>query len=168
MEIIVFLLLFWLFSRLFRRRRKEPLDKWAAFEEAARKNEKQQRRYDNYMMSLPELAGDGTYSQRIRGELAYRDTLDNMGEWMERYHPGKDEINVIVERITSKDGKEHSVRIEAGNAVLGFIPREIAGKFGNELKELGGVARASAKFKWSPHDGQSTITLDVVRPLRLV
>lgn len=127
-----------------------------------------QKRYDDYMMGLPELAGDGTYSQVIRGELAYRETLDNFGEWIERYHPGKDEINVILERIASKDGKEHSVRIEAGNAVIGFIPREIAGEFGNELRDLGGVARASAKFKWSPNDGNSTITLDVVRPLRIV
>jgi hypothetical protein len=166
MEIIVFLLLVWLFARIFPKKRKGPVDKWEAFEEAARKNEKQQRRYDDYMMSLPELMGDGTYSQKIRGELAYRETLDNFGEWMERYHPGEDEINVIVERIVSKDGKEHSVRIEAGNAVIGFIPREIAGEFGNELKNLGGVARASAKFKWSPHNGQSSISLDVVRPLR--
>ena len=168
MEIIVFLLLIWLFARIFRKKSKGPVDKWEAFEVASRKNEKLQRRYDKYMMSLPELAGDGTYSQRIRGELAYRETLDNFGEWMERYHPGEDEINVIVERIASRDGKEHAVRLEAGNAVIGFIPREIAGEFGNELKSLGGVARASAKFKWSPSDGQSTISLDVVRPLRVI
>lgn len=168
MEIIVFLLLIWLFARIFRKKSKGPVDKWEAFEQAAKKSEKLQKRYDDYMMSLPELAGDGSYSQRIRGELAYRETLNNFGEWMDRYHPGKDEINVIVERIESKDGKEHSVRIEAGNAVIGFIPREIAGEFGNELRVLGGVARASAKFKWSPHDGQSTVSLDVVRPLRTI
>ena len=168
MEIIVFLLLIWLFARIFRKKSKGPVDKWEAFEQAAKKSEKLQKRYDDYMMSLPELAGDGSYSQRIRGELAYRETLNNFGEWMGRYHPGKDEINVIVERIESKDGKEHSVRIEAGNAVIGFIPREIAGEFGNELKVLGGVARSSAKFKWSPHDGQSTVSLDVVRPLRTI
>jgi len=168
MEIIVFLLLIWLFARIFRKKSKGPVDKWEAFEQAAKKSEKLQKRYDDYMMSLPELAGDGSYSQRIRGELAYRETLNNFGEWMERYHPGKDEINVIVERIESKDGKEHSVRIEAGNAVIGFIPREIAGEFGNELKVLGGVARASAKVKCSPHYGQSTVSLDVVRPLRTI
>ena len=37
-----------------------------------------------------------------------------------------------------------------------------------ELEALGGVARASAKFHWSRGDGQHSISLDVVRPLRIV
>ena len=77
MEIIVFLLLSWLFARIFRKKNKGPVDKWEAFEQAAKKSEKLQKRYDDYMMSLPELAGDGSYPQRIRGELAYRETLNN-------------------------------------------------------------------------------------------
>ena len=164
MEIIVFLLLVWLFARIFRKRAKQPFDKWRAFEREAEKQQKAQQKYDNYMMSLPELLGDGTYSQKLRGEAAYKETLDLFGQWIERYHPGEDEINVIVEAITNKDGALQ-VRVEAGQAVVGFIPREDAAEFHGELSALGGVARASAKFHWSPHDGNSSIALDVVRPL---
>jgi uncharacterized membrane protein len=60
MEIIVFLLLIWLFARIFRRKTKAPLDKWEAYDQAANKAEKLQGRYDKLMMSLPELAGDGS------------------------------------------------------------------------------------------------------------
>lgn len=169
MEIIVFLLLLWFFSRIFRgKKRKGPVDQWEAFEEAARKKEKLQERYDRYMMSLPELAGDGSYSQPLRGEYAYRETLENFGQWLDRYHPGKNEINAIVEVVKSKDGNQSSVRVEAGDAVIGFIPREIAGEFAKELEALGGVARAGAKFHWSREDGHHSISLDVVRPLRIV
>ena len=164
MEIIVFLLLVWLFARIFRKRAKQPFDKWQAFEREAEKQQKAQQKYDNYMMSLPGLLGNGTYSQKLRGEAAYKETLDLFGQWIERYHPGEDEIKVIVEAITNKDGALQ-VRVEAGQAVVGFIPREEAAEFHSELSELGGVARASAKFHWSPHDGKSSIALDVVRPL---
>lgn len=164
MEIIVFLLLVWLFARIFRKKTKQPFDKWQAFEKEAAKQQKEQQRYDKYMMSLPELKGDGSYSQPLRGEAAYKETLDLFGQWIERYHPGEDEINVIVEAITNKDGAKQ-VRVEAGQAVVGFIPREVAADFHEELTNLGGVARCGAKFHWSPQDGKSTIALDVVRPL---
>lgn len=164
MEIIVFLLLVWLFARVFRKKTKQPFDKWQAFEKAAAKQQKEQQKYDNYMMSLPELKGDGSYSQPLRGEAAYKESLDLFGEWIERYHPGEDEINVIVEAITNKEGAKQ-VRVEAGQAVVGFIPREVAAAFHAELTKLGGVARCGAKFHWSPQDGKSTIALDVVRPL---
>lgn len=167
MEFIIFLLVIWFFSRIFRKRTKGPADKWEAFEREAEKQKKLQQRYDNYMMSLPELQGDGSYSQKLRGELAYKDTLDQFGEWIERYHPGEDEINVIVEAITTKDGALQ-VRVEAGNAVIGFIPREEAAEFHKELTAIGKAARVGAKFYWSPHDGKSSVSLDVVRPLRQV
>lgn len=166
MEIIVFLLLIWLFARIFRKKTKGPVDKWEAFEQAAKKSEKLQKRYDNYMMSLPELAGDGSYSQRVRGELAYRETLDNFIEWLDRYHPGENEINVMLEIVEGKNGQEHAVRLEAGNAVIGFIPGEDAGAFGNELKALGGTARASGRLVRNV-DGTNTLSLDVIRPLRV-
>ena len=164
MEIIVFLLLVWFFARIFRKKTKQPFDKWQAFEKEAAKQEKAQQKYDNYMMSLPELRGDGSYSQPLRGEAAYKESLDLFGQWIERYHPGEDEINVIVEAITTKEGARQ-VRVEAGQAVVGFIPREVASDFHHELTALGGVARCGAKFHWSPGDGRSKIALDVVRPL---
>jgi hypothetical protein len=167
MEIIVFLLLIWLFARIFRRKTKAPLDKWEAYEQAANKAEKLQKRYDELMMSLPELAGDGSYSQRVRGELAYRDTLDSFIEWLDRYHPWENEINVMLERIEGKKGSEHAVRLEAGNAVIGFIPREDAGAFGDELKALGGSARASGRLVRNS-DGTNTLSVDVIRPLHVV
>lgn len=143
------------------------VDKWEAFEVEAKRQEKQQARYDRYMMGLPELAGDESFSQKIRGERAYKESIDLFGEWMERYHPGEDRINVIVEAITTKDN-QLQVRIEAGMAVLGFIPREEVADFHRELTALGKVARATARFYWSPDDGKSSITLDVVRPLRKI
>jgi hypothetical protein len=168
MEIVLFLLLFWFFSRILRgKKRKGPVDKWEAFEEVARKKEKLQQKYDKYMMSLPELAGDGSYSQPLRGEYAYRETLDSVVEWLDRYHPGKDEVNAIVEVVKSKDGAQSSVRVEAGDAVIGFIPRETAGEFAQELTALGGIARVGAKFDLSRTDGKHSISLDVVRPLRI-
>lgn len=166
MEIFIILILIWLFARSFRKKSKGPVDKWTDFENAERKNAKLQKRYDNYMMSLPELAGDGSYSQDVEGELAYRETLDNFGEWIERYHPGENEINVILEVVPGKGNIRHTVRIEAGDAVIGFIARADAEKFADELLALGGTARASAQFRWSPNDGNSTLMIDAVRPLR--
>ncbi len=140
MEIIIFLLFVWFLSRIFRKRTRKVADKWEAFEVAAAKQQKQQQKYDEYMMSLPELVGDESYSR-------------------------EDKINVIVEAITTKQG-EKQVRVEAGQAVIGFIPREEVAQFHAELAQFGGIARASARFYWSPDDGKSSITLDVVRPLR--
>ena len=59
------------------------------------------------------------------------------------------------------------MRLEAGNAVIGFIPREDAGAFGNELKALGGTARASGRLDRNV-DGTNTLSLDVIRPLRVI
>ena len=42
MEIIVFLLGVWLIARIFRKRTKQPFDKWQAFEKEAEKQQKAQ------------------------------------------------------------------------------------------------------------------------------
>ena len=160
MEWIVFGLLFWFFySRSKKKRAKKE------FEKAVKGQSKTQQRYDNYLASLPALKGDGSFSQEIRGEQAYAEAIDLFGQFLVDYHPGEDEILVMVEVEPNNKFDKNAVRVEAGQATVGYIPREEALEFGNELLEFGGRATCTARLYWSPDDGKSSITLDVVRPL---
>ena len=160
MEWVVFGLLFWFFySRSKKKRAKKE------FEKAVRGHSKIQQRYDNYLASLPSLAGDGSFSQEIRGEQAYAEAIDLFGQFIQDYHPGEDEILVLVEVEPNNKYDSNAVRVEAGQTTVGYIPREQALEFGNELLEFGGRATCTARLYWSPEDGKSSITLDVVRPL---
>ena len=160
MEWVVFGLLFWFFySRSKKKRAKKE------FEKAVRGHSKVQQRYDNYLASLPSLAGDGSFSQEIRGEQAYAEAIDLFGQFIQDYHPGEDEILVMVEVEPNNKYDKDAVRVEAGQTTVGYIPREQALEFGNELRRFGGRATCTARLYWSPEDGKSSITLDVVRPL---
>ena len=74
---------------------------------------------------------------------------------------------VMVELEPNNKYDPNAVRVDAGQATIGYIPREDAEEFGKELATLGGTATCSAKLYWSPGDGRSSITLDVLRPLEL-
>lgn len=161
MEFIIFGLLLWFFLS---RRRKNRLNK--ADRTVAREIAKQQARYDKYLNGLPTLLGDETYSQEIRGEHAYKKDLDNFGGWLRDRHPGKNEIWVIVETEPHNIHDSNAVRIETGLATIGYIPKEQALEFGKELEQFGGSARCSARFYWDEFGNKSSLTLDVVRPLK--
>jgi hypothetical protein len=160
MEWVVFGLLFWFF---YSRSKKKQAKK--EFEKAVRGQSKIQQRYDNYLASLPSLKGDGSFSQEIRGEQAYAEAIDLFGQFLEDYHNGEDEILVMVEVEPDNKFDRNAVRVEAGQTTVGYIPREQALEFGNELMEFGGRATCTARLYWSPDDGKSSISLDVVRPL---
>ncbi len=160
MEWVVFGLLVWFF---YNRSKKK---KWKRFEKEASKQAGQQLKYERFMNNLPALRGDGSFSQEIKGEQAYKDNIDLFGEYLERYHPGED-FMVMVELEPSNKHDPNAVRVDAGQATIGYIPKEDAEEFGKELAALGGRASCSASLYWSPVDGRSSITLDVVRPLEL-
>ncbi len=160
MEWIVFGLLFWFFySRSKKKQAKKELAK------AIKGQSRLQNNYDNYLASLPSLKGDGNFSQEIRGEQAYAEAIDLFGQFLEDYHNGKDEILVMVEVEPDNKFDKNAVRVEAGQTTVGYVPREQALEFGNELLEFGGRATCTARLYWSPDDGKSSITLDVIRPL---
>ena len=161
MEWVIFALLFWFFfSRSKKRRAKKD------FERAKKSLAKQQQRYENFMNSLPELVGDGSFSQEVRGEQAYKKTIDMYGKYLQDYHPGEDEFYVMVELEPKNKYDKNAVRVDAGQATIGHIPREEAAGFGAELAIHGGRAKCAAKLYWSPEDGLSSVRLDIVRPLR--
>lgn len=160
MEWVVFGLLFWFFYSRSKKKRAEK-----EFNKALRGQSKEQKRYDDYLASLPALKGDGSFSQEIRGEQAYKETIDLFGQFLEDYHPGEDEILVMVELEPNNKYDSNAVRVEAGQATIGYIPREEAKQFGSELLDFGGRATCTAKLYWSPDDGRSSVRLDVVRPL---
>ena len=160
MEWVIFALLFWFFfSRSKKRRAKKD------FERAKKSLAKQQRRYENFMNSLPELVGDGSFSQEVRGEQAYKKTIDMYGKYLQDHHPGEDEFYVMVELEPKNKYDKNAVRVDAGQANIGHIPREEAADFRAELKVHGGRAKCTAKLYWSPEDGLSSVRLDIVRPL---
>jgi hypothetical protein len=161
-EWIVFGLLFWFFYNRSKKKRAKK-----EFEKALRGQSKLQNKYDRYLGSLPALKGDGSFSQQIRGEQAYREAIDLFGQFLLDYHPGEDEILVMVEVEPNNRYDSNAVRVEAGQTTVGYIPREQALEFGNELMEFGGRATCTARLYWSPEDGRSSITLDVVRPLEI-
>ena len=160
MEWILFGLLVWFFYN------RSKNKKWKRFEKEAAKQAGNQLKYERFMENLPALKGDGLFSQEIRGEQAYKDNIDIFGEYLERYHPDG-EFMVMVELEPTNKYDPNAVRVEAGYATLGYIPREEAEEFGIELAALGGRATCSASLYWSPDDGRSSITLDVMRPLEL-
>ena len=160
MEWILFGLLVWFF---YNRSKKK---KWKRFEKEASKQAGQQLKYERFMNNLPALRGDGSFSQEIKGEQAYKDNIDLFGEYLERYHQGED-FMVMVELEPSNKHDPNAVRVDEGQATIGYIPKEDAEEFGKELAALGGRASCSASLYWSPGDGRSSITLDVVRPLEL-
>ena len=162
MEWILFGLLVWFF---YRRSQKKKGKK--AFDAAKKKYAKQQQAYEDFMNSLPYLKGDESFSQQVRGEQAYQETINMYGQFLEDHHPGKDEILVMVELEPSNPFDKNAVRVDAGQATIGYIPREEAEEFGNELRALGGRASCSARLYWSPNDERSSITLDVLRPLQI-
>lgn len=127
--------------------------------------ENQQQIYNKYLASLPELQGDGSFSQEVVGELAYQETLNNFAEYLKKEHPGEDEILVLVELEPTNSFDKNAVRLEAASATVGYIPRQEAEQFGQELKTLGGKATCSAKFLFSDL-GHHGLRLDVERPLR--
>ena len=162
MEWVLFGLLVWfLYSR---RKKKQAKSNW---DRAVKKYASQQKQYESFMNSLPQLLGDGTFSQEVRGEQAYKETIDMYGQFLQDHHPGEDEILVMVEVEPHNRYDPNAVRVDAGQATIGYIPREESAQFGKELQELGGRAACTARLYWSPQDGRSSITLDLVRPLRV-
>jgi hypothetical protein len=159
-EFIIFGLLLWFFIS---RSQKKKLKK--AGQKASRSIAQEQARYDKYMAGLPTLKGDGSYSQEVRGEFAYKEILDNFGGWLKDKYPGKDEIWVILETEPNNIHDPNAVRIETGQATVGYIPREEALAFGKELEQFNGRARCSARFYWDEFGSKSSLTLDVIRPL---
>ena len=160
MEWILFGLLVWFF---YSRSKKKQTNR--EFKKALRGQSRLQNNYDDYLASLPSLKGDGSFSQEIKGEQAYKEAIDLFGQFLVDYHPGEDEILVMVEVEPDNKFDKNAVRVEAGQATVGYIPREQALEFGNELLEFGGRATCTARLYWSPDDGKSSITLDVIRPL---
>ena len=171
MEFLIFAALFLFFwSRANKKAQKKAAkiagDKWAGFEENKLRLADRQAEYDRMLSALPELDGDETYSQEVVGEQAYKETLDLYGEFLQKFHDGEEQIWVLVELEPTNPYDKNAVRVEAGQATVGHIPRDQARQFGKELAALGGKARCSARFYWSPDDGLSSLTLDVVRPLQ--
>jgi hypothetical protein len=167
MEFLFFAALFLFFwARANKKKRQQAGDKWAGFEENKRRLAPEQEKYDRMLFGLPELIGDNSFSQDVVGEQAYKDTLDLYGEYLEKYHPGEEEIWVLVELEPDNEYDENAVRVEAGQATVGYIPRSQAEDFGKELRSLGGKARANARFYWDPEGGRSSLTIDAVRPLK--
>ena len=161
MEWIIFGLLFWFFFLRSKNKQKKKLRRHLDL------NSGEQKQYDAFLKSLPALSGDGSFGQEIRGEQAYKEDIDLLGQYIQQFHPGEDVVLLMVAVEPENKPDKHAVRIEAGKATLGYIPREQALEFSKELNELGGKATCDARFYWSPNDGRSSITLDVVRPLRI-
>ena len=167
MEFLFFAALFLFFwARANKKKRLKAADKWAGFEESKRKLAPEQAKYDRMLFGLPELVGDLSFSQDVGGEQAYKETLDLYGEYIEKYHPGEEEIWVLVELEPTNEYDENAVRVEAGQATVGYIPKAEAEQFGRELRSLGGKARANARFYWGQEGGRSSLTIDAVRPLK--
>lgn len=166
MELFLFALLVWFFY--YRRKRKQTRDKWSSLEKAKKRLAPEQAAYDKMLMALPKLAGDGSFSQQVVGEKAYAEALNNYAEYLKHYHPGEDVVWAIVELQPDNPHDSNAVRVEIGQATVGYIPRDQAPQFGSELKALGGRASCDAKFVFARQGQYHSLLLDVVRPLGLV
>lgn len=164
MEIFIALVVIWLiFSRKARKQNKQ-----LAKLEAKRQQEiaYQQADYDDYMNSLPTLVGDETYKIMLTGADQYGETLSLYADWMVKNHPDTKEIWVIVDRDLDHQFDRNAIRVEAGQATFGHVPRLIANHFG-KLVDKHGPVRASARLKLDPFGSKHTIWLDASFPLEV-
>ena len=166
MEWLLVAVIIWWFLARNKKRKKASRLNWAEVERNKRLVADEQAEYNAHMESLPNLQGDGSFSQDVVGEAAYREILQNYSDYLERYHPGENELLVALELEPDNPYDENAVRVEGGKTTLGYIPRGEAKQLGDELRKFGGKATCTAYFHRSDQ-GLHWLTLDLVRPLRL-
>jgi hypothetical protein len=159
-EILIFILLLWFFISRSQKKRIKKTNRLVA-----KSISEERARYLDYMNTLPTLKGDGGYLQKVSGALTYREALDKVGLWLKNERAGQSEIWVILETEPDNIKNPNAVRIETGEETVGYIPREEAPDFGQELEQFNGRARCRARFYWDEFGSKSSLTLDVIRPL---
>ena len=162
MEIFLFLVGLWIFfSFKAKKQKKEIRHQQKQHEQDVAAT---QRDYDDYMLSMPELAGDETFRILLFGSDRFAETLDLYADWLIRNYPDNRHIWVIVDRDDEHEFDPSAVKVEAGLTTFGYIPRDRVKEFCDFLDEVGPV-KASARFEVDPYGTNHKIWLDAKEPL---
>lgn len=161
MEIFLILVFIWFFFRMRGKKAEKTFRK--AEQQAMASIASEQAEYDEYLFGLPELIGDGSYSQATSGTERFAETLDLYAKWLVSSKPKQREIRVILDRDPEQTG-HNAIKLESGKATLSLLPKSVTPEFEKLIKTHGPVL-ATARFVVDPFGKNHEIWLDASRPL---
>lgn len=125
----------------------------------------EQAEYEQYVLSLPALRGNGRFTQEVDTTYGEMFALDSYSQYLEIMHEPGQHFTVLLEYQPGED--EGSIRVEGGEATLGHIPLDQEDYLCDFLEELGNEVTCSAQLTKLVHGGYD-LYLDIARPPKLV
>ena len=125
----------------------------------------EQAEYEQYVLSLPALRGNGRFTQEVDTTYGEMFALDSYSQYLEIMHEPGQHFRVLLEYQPGED--EGSIRVEGGEATLGHIPLDQEDHLCDFLEELGNEVTCSAQLTKLVHGGYD-LYLDIARPPKLV
>ena len=125
----------------------------------------EQAEYEQYVLSLPALRGNGRFTQEVDTTYGEMFALDSYSQYLESMHERGQHFTVLLEYQPGED--EGSIRVEGGEATLGHIPLDQEDYLCDFLEELGNEVTCNAQLTKLVHGGYD-LYLDIARPPKLV
>ena len=125
----------------------------------------EQAEYEQYVLSLPALRGNGRFTQEVDTTYGEMFALDSYSQYLEIMHEPGQHFTVLLEYQPGED--EGSIRVEGGEATLGHIPLDQEDYLCDFLEELGNEVTCNAQLTKLVHGGYD-LYLDIARPPKLV
>jgi hypothetical protein len=125
----------------------------------------EQAAYEQYILSLPALRGNGRFTQEVDTTYGEMFALDSYSQYLELMHEPGQHFTVLLEYQPGEG--EGSIRVEGGEATLGHIPLDQEDYLCDFLEELGNEVTCNAQLTKLVHGGYD-LYLDIARPPRVV
>ena len=125
----------------------------------------EQAEYEQYILSLPALQGNGRFTQEVDTTYGEMFALDSYSTYLEVMHEPGQHFTVLLEYQPGED--QGSVRVEGGQATLGHIPYDQEGYLCDFLDELGHEVTCNAQLTKLVHGGYD-LYLDISLPPRVL
>ena len=125
----------------------------------------EQAEYEQYVLSLPALRGNGRFTQEVDTTYGEMFALDSYSQYLEIMHEPGQHFTVLLEYQPGEDAG--SIRVEGGEATLGHIPLDQEDYLCDFLEELGNEVTCNAQLTKLVHGGYD-LYLDIARPPKLV
>ena len=125
----------------------------------------EQAEYEQYVLSLPAVRGNGRFTQEVDTTYGEMFALDSYSQYLDIMHEPGQHFTVLLEYQPGED--EGSIRVEGGGATLGHIPLDQEDYLCDFLEELGNEVTCNAQLTKLVHGGYD-LYLDIARPVRTV
>lgn len=124
-----------------------------------------QNEYDEWVTSLPQIYGPGTFNVRVNSMMAEPGVIEAYAEYLERLYSLKQEFFVVLERETANSRHKFAIRVEVSQATCGYLHDPANEEIHSELEAVGGQAACLARMKKDELTGQYFVFLDLDLPL---